>query len=60
MLSFLKSHFSLIAVEAEAKADKRIYESALEVFVKRETMNSYLSQFVFVLVATAGYSPSYS
>jgi diguanylate cyclase (GGDEF)-like protein len=56
MLSFLKSHFSLIAVEAEAKADERIYERALEVFIKRETMNSYLSQFVFVLVAIAGYS----
>ena len=56
MLSFLKSHFSLMAVEAEAKADEGIYERALEVFIKRETMNSYLSQFVFVLVAIAGYA----
>jgi diguanylate cyclase (GGDEF)-like protein len=56
MFSFLKNNFSLIAVEAEVRADRRIYERALEVFVKRETMNSYLSQFVFVLVAIAGYS----
>jgi diguanylate cyclase (GGDEF)-like protein len=45
-----------MAVEAEAKADGGIYERALEVFIKRETMNSYLSQFVFVLVAIAGYA----
>lgn len=55
MLSFLQSHFSLTAVDAEAKADPRLYERALAVFVKRETMNSYLAQLVFGIVAIAGY-----
>jgi len=48
-------HFSLMAVEAEARADERIYERSLDVFIKRETMNSYLAQFVFGIVAIAGY-----
>jgi diguanylate cyclase (GGDEF)-like protein len=56
MLSWLKMHFSLTAVEAEARADLRIHERALVVFIKRETMNSYLAQFVFGIVAIAGYS----
>ncbi|HUO53587.1 MAG TPA: bifunctional diguanylate cyclase/phosphodiesterase [Rhodoblastus sp.] len=53
-LSFT-SHFSLIAVEAEAQADPRIEARALEAFVKREVMNSYLAQFVFALIALTGY-----
>ena len=55
MLSSLRMHFSLMAVEAEARADERIYERSLDVFIKRETMNSYLAQFVFGIVAIAGY-----
>jgi len=55
MLSFLQSHFSLTAVDAEAKADRRICERSLAVFVTRETMNSYLAQLVFGIVAIAGY-----
>jgi diguanylate cyclase (GGDEF)-like protein len=47
--------FSLVAVEAEARADQRIFERALDVFIKRETMNSYLAQFVFGIVSIAGY-----
>jgi diguanylate cyclase (GGDEF)-like protein len=53
-LSF-KSHFSLTAVQAELQADPRIQARALEVFGKREVMNSYLAQFVFSLIAVAGY-----
>jgi diguanylate cyclase (GGDEF)-like protein len=53
-LSF-KSHFSLTAVQAELQADPRIEARALEVFGKREVMNSYLAQFVFGLIAIAGY-----
>jgi len=56
MLQFLKSHFSLSAIDAESKTDRRIYERALEIFIQRETMNSYLAQFVFALVAVAGYA----
>lgn len=41
-LSF-NSHFSLTAVEAELQADPRIQARALEVFGKREVMNSYLA-----------------
>ncbi|WP_298354037.1 EAL domain-containing protein [Rhodoblastus sp.] len=53
-LSF-KSHFSLTAVQAELEGDHRIQARALEVFGKREVMNSYLAQFVFGLIAIAGY-----
>ncbi len=53
-LSF-KSHFSLTAVQAELEDDPRIQARALEVFGKREVMNSYLAQFVFGLIAIAGY-----
>jgi diguanylate cyclase (GGDEF)-like protein len=51
----LTTHFSLTAVEAEARANPRIEARALDVFVMRETMNSFLAQFVFGLVAIAGY-----
>lgn len=53
-LSF-KSHFSLTAVQAELHADPRVEARALEVFAKREIMNSYLAQFIFGLVTIAGY-----
>ena len=56
MLSSLRMNFSLMAVDAEASANRHIYARALELFVKRETMNSYLAQFVFAIVAIAGYS----
>jgi diguanylate cyclase (GGDEF)-like protein len=55
MLSSLKMNFSLMAIEAEARADRRIHERALRVFIKRETMNTYLAQFVFGIVAIAGF-----
>jgi diguanylate cyclase len=50
-----KSYFSLTAVEAELQADPRIHARVLDVFVRRETMNSYLAQCVFGLVAISGY-----
>lgn len=55
MFLSLTNHFSLIAVEAEARADHRIHRCSLEAFVTREMMNSYLAQFVFAIVALAGY-----
>ncbi len=55
MNSWFESHFSLTAVQAELQADPRIQARALEVFGKREVMNSYLAQFVFGLIAIAGY-----
>ena len=55
MFSSLKMQFSLTAADAEARADERIFRRALEVFVERETMNSYLAQFVFAIIALAGY-----
>ena len=55
MLSSIRKHFSLMAVDLEAKADRRIYVRALETFINRETTNSYLAQFVFGIVAIAGY-----
>jgi diguanylate cyclase (GGDEF)-like protein len=55
MFLSLKLHFSLKAVEAEAAADQRIYRRALNVFVIRETTNSYLAQFIFSIVAISGY-----
>ncbi|HXZ14449.1 MAG TPA: EAL domain-containing protein, partial [Roseiarcus sp.] len=45
-----------MAVDAEARADQRIYTRALEIFVARDTLNTYLGQAMFVLVAVAGYS----
>ena len=55
MLWSLKTHFSLSAIDDEARADQRIHLRAMEVFVTRETMNSYLAQFVFAIIASAGY-----
>ena len=55
MLSLLRMHFSLLAVDSEARKDPRIYERSLGVFVKRETINSYLAQFIFALVALLGF-----
>ncbi|WP_298420993.1 EAL domain-containing protein [Rhodoblastus sp.] len=52
---FFKDHFSLTAVETEARADPRIQALALDVFTKREIMNSYLAQFVFGMIAVTGY-----
>ena len=52
----LRLHFSLAAVGLEVRADPRIHRRALDVFIKREMMNSYLAQFVFLIVAVAGYS----
>jgi diguanylate cyclase (GGDEF)-like protein len=55
MLALFKTHFSLAAAEAEASADGRIHERTLEVFVRRETINSWLAQFVFATAAVAGW-----
>ena len=54
MISAFRYYFSLATLDAEIASDRRIRRGALDVFVRRETMNSYLAQLVFAMVAVAG------
>ena len=54
MISAFRYYFSLATLDAEIASDSRIRRGALDVFVRRETMNSYLAQLVFAMVAVAG------
>lgn len=55
MFSSLNSRFSLTAADAEVRADPRVFERALKLFVERETTNSQIVKFIFGTAAIAGF-----
>lgn len=55
MFPAFRHYFSLAALDADISRNGRVHSAVLDVFVRRETMNSYLAQFVFSGIAVAGY-----